>query len=210
MLDDMRGARKRRVGCFLVPFEMDEADIVGTIVPDQRCPRLCGIAGGCDRRQRLVIDLDQLRGIDRLIVIFRNDEGDVVADHAHAVLGQRRITRPIAGHAVAALQSAGHRQIAEAGGFILGAGQHREHAGRALGFGNIDRADARMGMRRAQHTAEGHAGKHHVSDIASVALNQPRIFKSRNGLAYREFTHQNSPITCLAQRRGGMPKRNGW
>jgi len=46
-----------------------------------------------------------------------------------------------------------------------------------------------MGMRRAQHIAEGHSGKHHVGDIAAMAFDQPRVFEARDGLANSEFTH---------------------
>ena len=58
---------------------------------------------------------DQFGGVDRLIIIFRNHEGDRVADHAHAIVHQSRIPRAITGHAIAARQPARHRQIAEAG-----------------------------------------------------------------------------------------------
>ena len=46
-----------------------------------------------DGGQRLVIDLDQLGGVERLVQRLGDDEGDVVADPAHAVLHQRRIAR---------------------------------------------------------------------------------------------------------------------
>ena len=189
MLDDMRRARERGVGRLLVALDLDEADVVRAIVPHQRHAGLDGVAGRDDGRQRLVVDLDQLGGIDRLIVGLGNHEGDVVADHAHAILDQRRIARPIARAAVAALEAAGHRQVAEAGGLVVGAGQHREHAGRGLRLRGVDRADARMGMRRAQHIAERHAGKRHVGDIAAAALEQPRVLEPRNRLTNREFTH---------------------
>ena len=194
----MRGAREGGVGRLLVTLDMDEADIVGAIVPNQRRAGLGRLGGRSGRRQRLVIDLDQFGGVDRLVVIFRNDEGDIVADHPHAVFDQSRIARLIAGHAVAALKPAGHRQIAEAGRLVLGAGQNGEHAGRGFGFRWVDRTDARMGMRRAQHITEGHSGEHHVGDVAAVTFDQSRVFETWDGLANCEFTHQNSPSYCLA------------
>ena len=121
-------------------------------------------------RQRLVIDLDQFGGVDRLVISLGDDEGDIVADHAHPVLDQRRIARPVAGHTVAALEPAGHRQIAETRGFVVGAGENREHAGRGFGLRGVDLADAGMRVRRAQHIAEDHAGKRHVGDIAAAGL----------------------------------------
>jgi len=196
MFDDVGGAGKGGVSRFLVTLDLDEADIVGAIVPNQRHARLHRIAGRNSSRQRLVIHLDQFRCIDRLIKIFRNDKGDVVADHAHPVLDQRRVTRPIAGRAVAALEPAGHRQVAEARRLVIGAGQHREYAGRRFCFRRVDRTDAGVGVRRAQHDAMGHAGKGHVGDIAAVALDQARVFKAGNGLADCKFTHRIPRLRC--------------
>ena len=196
MLDDVGGAGKGCVGRFLVALDLDEADIVGAIVPNQRHAGLHGITGRNSGRQRLVIDFDQFRRIGRLIKIFRNDEGDIVADHAHAVLDQRRIARLVAGRAVAALEPAGHRQVTEARRLVIGAGQHREHAGRRLRFRGVDRTDARMGVRRAQHDAMSHAGKGHVGDIAAVALDQARVLEAGNGLADCKFTHRIPRLRC--------------
>ncbi len=189
MLDHMRGLGEGGVGRFLVSFDLDEADIVRAIVPDQRHAGLDRVAGRDDGRQRLVIDLDQLGGIDRLVIGLGHDEGDIVADHAHPVLDQGRIARPIAGRVAAALEPARHRQVAEARGLVVGAGDHREHAGRGFGLGGVDLADAGMGVRRAQHIAMRRAGKHHVGDIAAAALDQSRIFEARDRLADGEFTH---------------------
>ena len=197
VLDHMRGAGEGGVGRFLVALDLDEADIVRAIVPNERHAGLGRVAGRDDGRQRLVIDLDQFGRVDRLVISLGDDEGDIVADHPHPVLGQSRIARPVAGHAVAALQSAGHRQVAEARGLVIGGGEDREHAGRGFGLRGVDRADARMGVRRAQHVAERHAGKHHVGDIAAAALDQPRILEPRYRLADREFTHRSPRSTPI-------------
>ena len=97
MLDDMGGAREGRVGGRLVALDLDEADIVRAIVPDQRHAGKNRIAGRDDGRQRLVVDFDQFGGIDRLIMSLGDDESDIIADQAHAVLDERRIARPVAG-----------------------------------------------------------------------------------------------------------------
>ncbi len=167
----MRGLGEGQVGRFLVSFDLDEADIVWAIVPDQRHAGLDRVAGRNDGRQRLVIDLDQLGGIDRLVIGLGHDEGDIIADHAHPVLDQGRIARAIARRVVAPLEPARHRQVAEAGRLVVGAGDHREHAGGGFGLGGVDFADAGMGVRRAQHVAVRRAGKHHVGDITAAALD---------------------------------------
>ena len=189
MLDDVCGAGKRGVGRLLVALGLDEADVAGAVVPNERHVRLDRIAGRYDRRQRLVIDFDQLGGVDRLIIGVGDDEGDVIANHAHAVFDQRRIARLVAGLAVAALEPARHGKIAKAGLFVVGAGQHREHARCGLRLGRIDGADARVRMRRAQHVAERHAGKRHVGDVAAAALDEAGILEARHRLTYGEFTH---------------------
>ncbi len=194
VLDHMRGARKRRVGRLLVTLDLDEADIVRAILPNQRHAGIDRVAGRDHGRQRLVIDLDQFGGVDRLEIGLGDDEGDIVADHPHPVLDQRRIARPVAGNIVAALQAAGHRQITKARRLVVGAGEHREHARRGFGFRRVDFADAGMGMRRAQHEAVRHAGKRHVGDIAAMAFDQPRILEAGNGLADRVFTHRSPHI----------------
>ena len=207
MLDDMRRLCECRVGRLLVALDLDEADVVRAILPHQRHAGLDGVAGRDDGRQRLVVDLDQFGSIDRLKIGLGNHEGDVVADHANAILDEAGIARPIARAAIAALEPAGHRQVAEAGGLVVGAGQHREHAGCGFGLRRVDRADARMGMRRAQHIAERHAGKRHVRDIAAAALEQPRVLEPRHRLTNREFTH--CILTFRRDGRGGPAIHRG-
>ena len=62
-----------------------------------------------------------------------------------------------------------------------------------------------MGMRRAQHIAERHAGKHHVGDIAAAAFDQPRVLETGNRLADRKFTHLPPAVRRLACI--GMPSK---
>ena len=186
--DHVGGAGDRRLRRGLVAEQLHEADIVGAAVPHPRRARRGRLRRGDDRRQRLVIDCDQLGGVERLVVGLGHHEGDIVADPAHPVLDQRRVGRPERA-AVAPLQPAGDRQVAPAGGLPVGAGEHRQHPGRGLGLCGIDRANPRMGVRRAQHGAERHARQHHVTDIAAAALEQPRILEPGHALTNCEFTH---------------------
>ena len=56
-----------------------------------------------DRRQRLVLDVDQLERVVRLIRRLGDDDGDRVADVPHDVLGERRDTaRPSSSDSAAA------------------------------------------------------------------------------------------------------------
>ena len=190
MLDDVIGLGERGLGRGLVAEELHEADIVRAAFPHPRRAVGAGLRGRHDGGQRLVVGHDQFGRVERLVIGLRHHEGDVVADPAHAVLGQRRIGRPEHA-AVAPLQSVGHRQVAPSGGLPVVAGEHGEHAGRGLGLAGVDRANARMGVRRAQHVAERHAGQHHVADIAAAALEQPRILEPGHALTNGKFTHLN-------------------
>ncbi len=188
----MVGAREGGVGRGLVAVGMDEADVVLAIVIDERRARRGSLAGGHDGGQRLVVDLDQFGGVRRLVPGLGHHEGDVIADPAHAVLDQRRILRPVHRRAVAPLEPAWHRQVAEARRRPVRAGEHREHAGRRFRFRGVDRPDARMGVGRAQHVAEGHAGQRHVVDIAAAAAHEPHVLEPRHGLADGVVTHSCS------------------
>ena len=188
VLDHVVGLGEGGVGRGLVAEQLHEADIVGAIVPHPRRALGGRLRGRGNRRQRLVVDLDQLGGVERLVGGLRHHEGDVVADPAHLVLGQRRVGR-LEHAAVAQLEPARDRQVAPAGGLPVGAGEHRQHAGRRLGLGRVDRADACVGVRRTQHVAERHAGQRHVADVAAAALEQPRVLETGHALTDREFTH---------------------
>ena len=107
LLDDMVGLGEGGVGRGLVADQFDEADIVGRVIPHLRARRAsAAVFGRGDRRQRLVLDLDQFGGIERLRHGLGDDEGDAIADPAHAVLGQDRIARLEHRRAVAPLEAA--------------------------------------------------------------------------------------------------------
>ena len=95
--------------------------------------------------------------------------------------------------AVAPPQPAGARQVAPARLAPIGAGQDRQHAGRLLGARRVDRADAGMRVRRAQHVSERHARQHEIIDVAAPAAQQPRILEARHRLPQREFAHLRFP-----------------
>ena len=189
VLDHVSGLRKRRVGFRFVAVELDEADIVRAVVKHERRARLDRAGGVDDCGQRLVIDLDQFGGVGGLVIGLGHHEGDVIADPPDAVLHQRRKARTVHRRPVAALEPARHRQVAEARGRIVGAGEHAQHAGRALGSGGVDRADFRVRVRRAQHITECHARQDDVADIAPFTPYQPRILEPGHRLAHSEFTH---------------------
>ena len=207
VLDHAIGFGDRGIGRGLVADQFDETDIVGAVFPHARRARFHGVGGHRHRRQGLEIDLDQFGGVIRLRHSLGDDEGDIVADPAHAVFRQDRIARLVL-RPIAALEAARHRQVAVAGRLHIGRGEHREHAGRGLGGGGIDRFDLGVRMLRAQHHAIGHAGQLDVVDVAPAAADQPRILEARHALTDCEFTHGSD--TCrLSAITGPVTRREG-
>ena len=105
--DHVLGVGKRGVGRVLVAHHQRERDVVRRLVPHRRRARLHRILDGDDRRQRLVVDLDQFGGIARLRQRFGDHEGDAVADRAHLVGGKDRQQRA---EALRAAHVLGHRR----------------------------------------------------------------------------------------------------
>ena len=127
-----------------------------------------------------------------------DDEGDVVADPAHAILHQGRIARLVHRRPSLALALVGARQVAEAGGFPVGAGQHGEHARRGLGGASVsmERIFACACGERST-TPCAMRGQRHVGDIAAAAAHEPRILEARNRLTDRKLTHFNLVLAAI-------------
>lgn len=90
--------------------------------------------------QLVVVDVDQLGGVDRLRSGLGHHQRDRVAHVAHHAVRQRGVTDPVVDH----------RERWHRGGAECRHGVHGEHAGCALGFGGVDAADP--GVRdRAAH-----------------------------------------------------------
>jgi hypothetical protein len=69
------------------------------------------------------------------------------------------------------------------------AGEHQGDARHPLRRRHVDRADARMGVRRAQHVAAQHPGLAHVVHIAADPAQQVGILLARHRLPNPVFTH---------------------
>ena len=70
-------------------------DIAGPFGMKCRCVFGGRIADGGDNRQRPVLDVDEFGQVFGLITIFRHDEGDRLADEAHAAGGEK-LRQPVA------------------------------------------------------------------------------------------------------------------
>ena len=194
----------------LSPTSMDEADIVRTILPDRAA-----------RPVRAASAVRDTAG--------KGSYSTSISSAASAPARgsrrrrRRRNRRPSApGPAPAPGSAAGRRASRRAAASRPATGRSAqpeacqsapvntsEHAGRLFRRGDIDRADAGMRVRRAQHIAVGHARQHEVVDIAAAAAQQPRILEARDRLTQREFPHRFSPsvFSVLTGRQPVQPGR---
>ncbi len=87
------------------------------------------------------------------------------------------------------------RDVAEAVGREVVAGQHQQHAGHGARRGHVDPADIGVRGLRAHHHGLRHVGKRDVVGIAALAGDQGLVLGTPNGLANAEF-HENSVEKC--------------
>ena len=186
---DARRARKGGVGRRPVAHLEHVRHVVRALVPYRCCARPRGVRRRRDRRQRLVVDRDLLRGVLGLRERFGDHECDRIADVAHAPAREPRMRPREHRRAVRALALEGERGRAEPLGGEVVAGQHRDHARGRRCRGDVDRADARAGVRRAQHDHVRLSGQVHVVDEPSLPAQEPRVFEPGDGLADAELAH---------------------
>ena len=101
-----------------------------------------------DRRERLVLDPDEIERVERRVLADGGDRRDRIADVAHAVLAER----------VLVLRDG---QDAEGDGQVLSR-RHHDDAGRGERRRDVDREDPRVRDLRAQELAVQHPRQHQV------------------------------------------------
>jgi hypothetical protein len=121
--------------------------------PVRRRVRTRGVDGLDDRRQVLPLDLDELRRVLRLVAGLGDHHRVGVADEPRRVGGERIPRRGDDGRAVGPLVHLRERQLADAVGDEIRAGEHRDHAGRLARGGGVDPDDARVRILRARERA---------------------------------------------------------
>ena len=193
-LDDVLGAGEGRVGRLLVAEHQAEGVVAGRIV----VPHLgrVGLGGVLDidhSRQRLVVDLDQFRGVAGLRQRLGDDEGDAVADVADAVVDDERLEGAVALGRAEILRHQMRGECADLLGDHVGAGQHQQHAGRGLGLGDVDLLDLGVGVRRQHVAGVQHAGQHDVVDIAALPCQEALVLDPAHRLPDSEFGHGFTP-----------------
>ena len=146
--------------------------------------------------QCLVIDVDQLGGVLRLRQRLGDDKGDRFADIAHGALREaekgasehRRPVRPLA------LERYAHD--AELGLDKVVAGHDQHDPGRGLRRCEVERTDACMGVRRAQHISVCLAEQVVVVLETAVAAQKALVLETPHRLPDSELAHYlTSPYT---------------
>ena len=116
------------------------------------------------RRQRLVLDLDQLQRVAGAVAVVRHDERDLLALEAHLVRGQHGL------HVARQRRHPGELQALQ----VL-AGDDGVHLRVLQGGGRVDRDDAGVRERAAQHRAVQHPGQRDVVDVGALAADEARV-----------------------------------
>ena len=109
----MSGVREGRIGRGGVALAPAAHQVARDVIVDQRRIRRQRLRGSHHGRQRLVVDLERLRGIARLVERFSHDHGHDVADMAHPAGRHRQMQRLAMAVAGGVLDFADRRQVAD-------------------------------------------------------------------------------------------------
>ena len=134
------------------------------VVADQRRIRVERLAGVHDRRQRLVLDVDQLERVVGRVLVGRDHERDllplephlVAREHGLGVVGDRRHPCEAEGLQVLRGDDRGDVRVRE----------------RPRG---VDREDPRVRVRAPQHRAVDHPRQPDVVEVAPLAADEARV-----------------------------------
>ena len=129
------------------------------------------------RRQHVIIDRDQRRGILGDITVAGDHDGDRLADERHFAVGKRE--RPALVEPRAGIRNAHHAPLPQHRREIVERqhGDNARHRPRRIG---IDAADQRVRMRAAHKGGMQRARRANVIDETGAAGQQRKILKPRD------------------------------
>ncbi len=186
----MRGVERARRR-FRIAEVLAEAEVAGAVVVELRRSGRDRVVGLHHHRQRTAAHHHQLGRRQRLFQGLGHHHGHCLADVAHAIDGQRHVA-PVETGLAAKPRRGGvdrvggdgvvlHRGVAV--GEIVGAGQHRDHAGRRGGGRDVYRLEVGVGLVRAHEGGVGRAGDGDVVGVAPAPGDEPQILEPRDRLA---------------------------
>ena len=193
LAEDVRGAGERRIDVARLEFDVREV-VSAEVVVQHRRPRRERRFRIDDRRERLVVDLDQLGRVLGDVARARDDDRDRLADVAHAVDGQHA---PDAG---LRLRPGGdrrgeRREIEQ----ILAGDDERDTLEGACSRG-VDSDDPGMGIRAAVEGDMERAGRLDVVEVRSPAREEARVLGAHHSGADVTAGHPASSRRARAAR----------
>ncbi len=191
-LDDLVRLRERGVEVAPLVDAFPHQVAAGVLV-DRRRAVGARVARVRDRRDRLVLDLDQLRCVACKLPRLGDDGDDRLADVTHLAHGQRVVLQVRARDRRDLEERIGERRH-------LFAGQRAVDAGRLLGLRDVDRRDVRVRVWRAHEVDVAHAVPLDVVDEDSLALDEAAILLARNALSLPGLL---GDVDLLGHNRGG-------
>ena len=193
----MIGLGDRLVDGGLVTHFPVVAQIVGRFVVQLRgrhCARRVDI-----RRQDLVVDLDGFGRVLRLRGGFRDDRGDVIADVAHLVAGQREMRWGLVRLPIPVGDNPAARQGADiVRGHVLAREDGDDTRHGACGI-RVDPVDLRVGMRRAQEIGVGLAGPIDVVRVTASPGEKALVFLAQDRGADAEPCGHDVSLPCSSR-----------
>jgi hypothetical protein len=151
------------------------------------------------RRQRLVVDRDELGGLARLRLGLGDDEGDAVTDAAHAICQQYRPHRAEAFGPTPVLRHEMRRNAADLVRDRIGAGEHQHNAGRRPRRRHIDALYLGVRMGREHRDAMALPRQVHVADIRAPPRQEAPVLDATNSLTDAERDHRHLLAMAHAQ-----------
>ncbi len=186
----MTGAGEGGIGRRNVAEGAVDQDVVRQLVPDPRRIGPRGLDGIRHPRQHLVVDRHLLGGRLRLAERLRDHHRHRLADMTRLVVRQQKVRSDEHRGSTAAGQldvvvGGRHRIVRDRLQTIrlnIGAGEHPQHARHRHRLGHVDRADPRVGMRRAHHRGPDLAGQSEVVREAAAPGDEPPVLVARQRL----------------------------
>ena len=167
-VDDRVGLGERAVGGLLVAGLPQRArqvvDLTVLVVADQRRVGVERLARVDDRRQRLVLDVDQRERVAGDVLVDGDHERHLLPLEADLVAREHRL------RVVGDRRHPGQAQRLE----VLG-GDDRRDAGMRERARGVDREDLGVGVRAAQHHAVHHPGQADVVEVGALAADEARV-----------------------------------
>jgi hypothetical protein len=142
---------------------------------DRRGLRIGGDFRVGQRRQRLVVDLDQLAAVFRLGARARHHGAHRFAGPAGAIHRNGRLRRGFEPLEMGEDADPRRHHLRQ-----FRASDDRDYTGRFLGLVRLDRFEPRMGVRRAHKGDMRHPGQHDVADILPAALGEAAQIRARH------------------------------